>query len=200
MTTFTTIPNSSLEPGKPIRSIDGLALRDNPLAMFEGDASAPRLVGKAIKRLQEMPVLTVSAADTYSASIGSGPLPITTSTTSTSNVVSQRYTIANYTGSLRFKASHQGGQYTIPEIATFTTTSTLEIYKNNTLVQSYTKLGPGYVDRTNDVSIAPGDVIEWRHRTNDSGAASTAFATGIFGSNGYTSRPAYLTFTDDLNP
>lgn len=49
MTTFTTIPNSSLEPGKPIRSIDGLALRDNPIAMFEGDASAPKLQTAAIQ-------------------------------------------------------------------------------------------------------------------------------------------------------
>ena len=49
MTTFTTIPNSSLEPGKPIRSIDGLALRDNPIAMFEGDPSAPKLQTPAIQ-------------------------------------------------------------------------------------------------------------------------------------------------------
>jgi len=42
MTTFTTIPNSSLEPGKPIRSIDGLALRDNPIAITEGAAGAPK--------------------------------------------------------------------------------------------------------------------------------------------------------------
>lgn len=48
MTTFTTIPNSSLEPGKPIRSIDGLALRDNPISMFEGDASAPKLADAAL--------------------------------------------------------------------------------------------------------------------------------------------------------
>ena len=49
MTTFTTIPNSSLEPGKPIRSIDGLALRDNPIAMFEGDASAPKLAAAGLQ-------------------------------------------------------------------------------------------------------------------------------------------------------
>jgi len=199
MTTFTTIPNSSLEPGKPIRSIDGLALRDNPLAMFEGDASAPRLVGKAVKRFQEFSVLTVSAADTYSASIGSGGVTITPSTFSLSNVVSQQYTIEKYTGSLRFKASHQGGQYSI-ESGTISTTSTLQIYKNNTLIQTYTRAGLGYVNRTNDVSVVPGDVIEWRHKTDDSNAPSTAFATGVFASNGYTTRPAYLTLTDDTNP
>jgi hypothetical protein len=200
MTTFTTIPNSSLEPGKPIRSIDGLALRDNPLAMFEGDASAPRLVGKAVKRLQEMPVLTVSAADTYGVEVGSGPETLTLTTQSTSNVVAFRYTITNYTGSLRFRASHQGGEYVFFETGTFQTTSTLGIYKNNTLIQSYAKLGLGFVARTNDVSVAPGDVIEWRHRTNDASGSSTVSSIGAFGSNAYTSRPAYISQLDNLNP
>jgi len=42
MADWTTIPDSSIEPGKPIRSIDGLALRDNPIAIAEGAAGAPR--------------------------------------------------------------------------------------------------------------------------------------------------------------
>lgn len=44
MATWTTIPDSSLEPGKPIRSIDALALRDNPVAIAEHDIGAPYLV------------------------------------------------------------------------------------------------------------------------------------------------------------
>jgi hypothetical protein len=43
MADWTTIPDSSIEPGKPIRSIDGLALRDNPVAIAEGAAGAPRV-------------------------------------------------------------------------------------------------------------------------------------------------------------
>lgn len=48
MADWTTIPDSSIEPGKPIRSIDGLALRDNPIAAFEGAAGAPRLADAAL--------------------------------------------------------------------------------------------------------------------------------------------------------
>lgn len=48
MTTYTTIPDSSLEPGKPIRSIDALALRDNPLAIAEGASGAPRVQAAAL--------------------------------------------------------------------------------------------------------------------------------------------------------
>mgnify|MGYP001767810195 CR=1 FL=1 len=48
MADWTTIPDSSIEPGKPIRSIDGLALRDNPIAAFEGASGAPRLADAAL--------------------------------------------------------------------------------------------------------------------------------------------------------
>lgn len=41
MTTFTTIPDTDINPDKPIKSETAYALRDNPLAIAEGDASAP---------------------------------------------------------------------------------------------------------------------------------------------------------------
>lgn len=47
MATWTTIPDSSLEPGKPIRSIDALALRDNPVAIAEGASGAPHIASDA---------------------------------------------------------------------------------------------------------------------------------------------------------
>ena len=49
MADWTTIPDSSIEPGKPIRSIDGLALRDNPVAIAEGAAGAPRIAAGALQ-------------------------------------------------------------------------------------------------------------------------------------------------------
>ena len=39
--TWVSIPNASLEVGKPARSIDVVALRDNPIAIANGDAGAP---------------------------------------------------------------------------------------------------------------------------------------------------------------
>jgi hypothetical protein len=193
MTTFTTIPNSSLEPGKPIRSIDGLALRDNPLAIIEGDATAPRIVGKAAKRLQDMPVLTVTAADTYSTQNGDGALSLLTSTSSTSYVVAFRYTIALYTGSIRLKASHRyeegfGGQ-----------SSYLALYKNNVLVQEYSTTSTTFVQRTNDVSCVPGDVFEWRIRSQFA-VASYFQSNGSTASNGYITRALYISNLDSLNP
>jgi hypothetical protein len=48
MATWTTIPDSSLEPGKPTRGIDGLALRDNAIAIAEGQPGAPKIVDAAL--------------------------------------------------------------------------------------------------------------------------------------------------------
>jgi len=47
MTNWTTIPDSNLDAGKPIRSIDGKALRDNPIAIAEGSTGAPKITNNA---------------------------------------------------------------------------------------------------------------------------------------------------------
>lgn len=44
---WTDIPDSALEPNKPIRSVDGLALRDNPVAIANGEPGAPRIQNAA---------------------------------------------------------------------------------------------------------------------------------------------------------
>src|SRR5690625_3039397 len=49
MAQWTNIPTDRIEPGKPIRAIDGLALRDNPIAIAEGAAGAPRVVAPALR-------------------------------------------------------------------------------------------------------------------------------------------------------
>lgn len=41
MATWTDIPDEVLEPGKPTRSVDALALRDNAIAIAEGAPDAP---------------------------------------------------------------------------------------------------------------------------------------------------------------
>ena len=51
MAEFTAIPDANLEPDKPARSIDALALRDNPIAIAEGAADAPRIQTAAIEDL-----------------------------------------------------------------------------------------------------------------------------------------------------
>lgn len=47
MTAFTTLVNALFLVDKPVTSSIGLALRDNPIAMFEGAVGAQRLMGDA---------------------------------------------------------------------------------------------------------------------------------------------------------
>jgi hypothetical protein len=49
MSTWTNISDTVLEPGKPIRSVDALALRDNPVAIAGGASGAPRVQTAAIQ-------------------------------------------------------------------------------------------------------------------------------------------------------
>ena len=77
MATWTTIPDSSVEPGKPIRSIDTLAMRDNPVAIAEGAAGAPRV---------DLPAIVAALASVPVGSIGSYALLYRLVTIASSNV------------------------------------------------------------------------------------------------------------------
>lgn len=43
MADWTSLPDATFDEGKPIRGVDGLALRDNPAAIAQGAAGAPRM-------------------------------------------------------------------------------------------------------------------------------------------------------------
>ncbi len=45
---WTTIPDSALQPGAPVRSLDGLSLRDNPIAIAQGLSGAPKVETDAL--------------------------------------------------------------------------------------------------------------------------------------------------------
>src|SRR5699024_7917620 len=77
MAQWTNIPTDRIEPGKPIRAIDGLALRDNPIAIAEGAAGAPRVQTNGI----------ANSAATTSKIANSA---VTTSKIANSNVTAQK--------------------------------------------------------------------------------------------------------------
>jgi hypothetical protein len=107
MADWTTIPDSSIEPGKPIRSIDGLALRDNPVAITEGALGAPRVQDAALNA-----TVTTAGKEWVSNRIAAqahqdiGSMTIAWNTT-TSDVASNG-TIAG--GSLRYTSSSFNGE------------------------------------------------------------------------------------------
>jgi hypothetical protein len=87
MATWTTLPDAALEPGKPIRSIDGLALRDNPVAITEGASGAPRIAAAALQTgNNERDWVLDRTASAAVGSIGTYALLLTTFTSTPTNV------------------------------------------------------------------------------------------------------------------
>lgn len=48
MATYTPIPDGNLDADSPVRDVDMLALRDNPIAIAEGASGAPRIEDAAL--------------------------------------------------------------------------------------------------------------------------------------------------------
>src|SRR5699024_7410550 len=82
MAQWTNIPTDRIEPGKPIRAIDGLALRDNPIAIAEGAAGAPRVQTNGINnsavtnaKIANGAVNNVKIANMDAGKLNSGTVP-----------------------------------------------------------------------------------------------------------------------------
>lgn len=52
MAVWTPIPDSALEPDSPARSVDAIALRENPKAIAEGASGAPRILHPALQQAE----------------------------------------------------------------------------------------------------------------------------------------------------
>lgn len=169
MTTFTTIPNSSLEPGKPIRSIDGLALRDNPIAMFEGDATAPKLQTAAIQddAVTKDKLQSPTAGTAYlicriqEAEQGASP---------------PGYLDPGYHRFIS-AGSHLGVTALVPGIVTCYfehriqnagLASYVRILKNGSQIAEWATTSTSYVARSVNVSIDVGDVIIFQQKNTNS--------------------------------
>jgi hypothetical protein len=191
MTTYTTIPDTDIDQDSPVTQPLMTALRDNPIAIGEGDPTSPGINGLALQNDYNinLPVATVAAGDVTSAQ-GEGLAIGITGTFSTTDVVGARYTIKSYTGTLRFKCSHR---------ATGGATSTLSLYKNNVLVQSYTNGTTSFVARSNDVSIVPNDVLEWRHKTSNALIESVISSIVASADDPYVEQTAYRLSSEELS-
>ena len=158
MADWTTIPDSSIEPGKPIRSIDGLALRDNPIAIAEGAAGAPRILLSAFERLTAGNVVRSRYDEQQSNSNGiysllakwgmiqSGDVRIT---------LEQRSQNASFAAEVRIVRSRVG--------------------VNTTLV-TWSSFSDSFVFRSLDASVIPGDTLYVEHR---SGVDSSSFPSRV---------------------
>ena len=163
MVDFTTIPDSNIEPGKPIRSIDGLALRDNPIAIAGGAAGAPRIQMDAL----DLGVVSNEKIDPPTA--GLGTLIYT---------MREAEEIVSAGTSATIPEPGRVGEYLVHCLVAGTITVYFELAKNPgtsggggaTVFRNFTSIGsgfnfndrPNYASHTVNVPVNVGDFVSIR--------------------------------------
>lgn len=148
MTTWTAIDNARLEPGKPARSVDALALRDNPIAIAEGASGAPRVSQAACPEPKAGEAYLVASCP---VAISAGP--------SGSSVVNMWQGFAMpATGVVRVSFTQESQKLA----ASGSLVCTTRVIKNGTVIQSWSRSAPSgsgsyYDNRVLDVSVTAGD-------------------------------------------
>lgn len=136
---WTDVPDTSLEPGDPIRSIDIIAIKDHAEAMAGGATGAPKIKVMALETIATGTTIR-SRNDTEVSGYESYDLhsfPFTQ--IGTVNVYGEhKATNSSYPSTLNFIRRRNG---TDTVVATWSTTST------------------AYVARNADVTVLPGDVV-----------------------------------------
>jgi len=136
---WTDVPDTSLEPGDPIRSIDIIAIKDHAEAMAGGATGAPKIklmaleaiaTGTTIRSRNDTEIIGYEPYDLHSFAF---------TQIGTINVYAEHKTdSASYPSTLNFIRRRNGSDTTVN---TWATTST------------------AYVARNADISVLPGDVI-----------------------------------------
>lgn len=143
MTSYVSIPNGDIDQDSPITQPLMTALRDNPIAIAEGATGAPRIYGAAMYG-------TTTGTTVLRNCLPSGTrgLSISTNITIEDFIDSASFTAITacsiqvlITASISVPFGGQGG---------------LSIYKNGTVVQSYTT---SQTNATLNISLAAGDSV-----------------------------------------
>ena len=178
MTTYTAITNGQIDQDSPITQPLMTAMRDNPIAITEGATGAPRILGLAAATIDEVQVLTVSAADTYNLGAAQGFVSGTVQTGGTSYVIGFTINIEGVTGSARFTCGHRN-------LISGGSTVDMQLLKNDSVVATWTTGSTTEVLRSVDVSIVPGDQLIWQHKITSGGAISLLSGQKSTASDGY---------------
>jgi len=168
--TWTTIPDANLEPDKPARSIDALALRDNPVAIAEGAAGAPKI---DILGLENGDIAAGDAVSWKQSGLQS-----TTQTSYLSAGVSDDPTasigIRVYCeGTVRIDFTHYS---TGPSES-----SIVRILKNDIQIIEFTNTGTTHATQTYDIAVVFGDIIGLQQKSSFYGEGAAWFGLRISG-------------------
>ena len=150
MADWTDVLDTNLEPGKPIRSVDIIAIKDNTIAMGQGATGAQRMTLLAIEELTAGSTIR-SRKDTE---------------VSTSGAELLQHTFAFFQrGTIRVTAKHKASSLAVSVLY-------FKRRRNRTTatVASWSTTSTSYITRTYDVSVLPGDTITISHQQTAAGS------------------------------
>lgn len=156
MANYTDIPDGNLDPDSPIRSVDGLALRDNPIAIAEGASGAPRVAPEALEARSVGSVRCHYDITVYATDSG-GDVSISAGGDDVFSIV------VFYPGDYKFL-------YELKAVNGNTVTAKVKI--NGSTVNTQTTTSTSFVNKSYSASnLSRGDVITIRLDTSDSNNA-----------------------------
>jgi hypothetical protein len=145
---WTTIPNSDIDQDSPITQTLMTALRDNPIAIANGDAGAPRL---QLPAFQEVAAGDETRFESLSVR----------STSTTVFTFVQRYFLMQ-SGTIRVTLRHR---------RTEAGSSEARVQRNGTTITTWSTSSTAFQSRSIDFSISPGDQISVQHRNTTTGTS-----------------------------
>jgi hypothetical protein len=166
MTTYTAIPDANLDPDSPARSIDALALRDNPIAITEGASGAPSILNAAFRSVAVGAVISWARPDEQATTDTAYPA------TGIADLPNSSIIRVYADGTVRIKGSHK--------TSNAGSNSSYRILKNGVLVIQHLTVSLTLIAQSDDVSVAFGDVIELQHHSSG-GDTSTLSLLSIGG-------------------
>lgn len=186
MTTYTAINNTEIDAESPVTEELVTRLRDNPLAIGEGATGAPRIRGAGIARPQDLPTLTVAAANTIGVETSCDVTDGTTSTNNPAYQVSRTWVLQSVTGSVRVSGtltSSGGAQVNA------------RAYKNGVQQGSTTSTNTN-TSVSWDISAVPTDTLDIRISSDSVGTNAVLTNIAIKADNGYVVRSPYVAYSE----
>lgn len=156
--TWTTIADANLEPGKPARSVDAIALRDNPIAIAKGESGAPRIKTIALEPPVAGNVLVMRFFASDTAEFTTTETAYVPAATGAAMVDAGRHLAVRVvrSGVIRVSLEHRS--------PSGDSNAWCRILRNGTQVQEWLTASSSYGSRAEDISVVVGDIITFQQK------------------------------------
>jgi hypothetical protein len=189
MADWTTLPNTAVGVGGLPSGTTVTALRDNPVAIAQGAAGAPRLYGKAAVPNSQQTELDVLSLGLGSVNVGdlhySGNF-VSVNTTSTAFQSGGTVTSVLMSGNVTARATQTSNAVG----SVIGNTCEIRLRKNGVVIQTFSLNAPSGTSasetRSVNISVAVGDTFEWQVRRSGGDGTSSIGNQTFLADDAYT--------------